>query len=159
MQNSPYGKVLKRYFDIQLFLLTIIKSLLKIYFLSMNFLLNPSLNKAVNSLCCHPALVISDHQRRAGLPRGGAELSQNISSADSAGRVVGIGGMFQRNSSPEFSLRVCTFSYMHGVMPLLKEFPVEFFIVGGMRCNIVQWWRFGPARMDCCIRCGRVVRG
>ena len=61
-----------------------------------------------------------------------AELSIDLSGTESAGRVVRVGGMFKRNSSKEFSLRVLAWSYFHGMMPLLGEFSIEFFIGGSM---------------------------
>ena len=113
----------------------------------------------MNSLCYHPALVIPDHQWRPGLPGCWAELSQNLRSAESAGRVEGVAGIFQALSSPIMSLGVFTFSYVHGMVPLLEELPIKFIIDGKIGSEIFSWWRFGPARMDGCCGCKRAVRG
>ena len=45
--------------------------------------------------------LMPDHQRRAGLSRGGAKPSLYISGADSAGRVVGAGRILDKRIDNE----------------------------------------------------------
>ena len=84
-----------------------------------------NLNERVDALRHHSSFVICDHQWRPRLPSCGAELSLFLNSADSAGRVVGVGRIGQRFSSLEMSFRVGTFCNVHVVVPLLGEVEVE----------------------------------
>ena len=107
-----------------------------------------NLNERVDALRHHSSFVICDHQWRPRLPSCGAELSLFLNSADSAGRVEGVGWIFQRSSSPEISRGILTFFNLQRVMPLFEEIPVKFLIQGNIGFNIGQWRRFGPSRVD-----------
>ena len=67
----------------------------------------------MDALRYHSSFVVCDHQWRPRLPSCGAELSLFLNSADSAGRIVGVGRIGQNLSSFEISFRVLTFCNIH----------------------------------------------
>ena len=85
----------------------------------------------MDALRYHSSFVICDHQWRPRLPSCGAELSLFLNSADSAGRIVGVGRIGQKFFtvfSILISLWVLTFCNVHVVVPLFREVEVEVLI-------------------------------
>ena len=68
-----------------------------------------------------------------------------LGGADSAGRVVGVGGMLQKTPSKELRQRISALDDVHGVVPLPEELSVLRQVVGYKVDYKVQWRRFGPS--------------